>query len=1007
MHSFFLKMFYDKRDHDLISVVNSIHDSADSRALARKWYYPAFHPNGIRIMTEPRGIRAAYAVAHLLNSLEEGDVEDRIMALRLLRAEVLDTATGPMPKNTARVLLQLMKELIRAKGDQERQLSLAHDFRMAAFGKPLTIRRHLKEFRLLEMPEEWNQIAFDDHVHDANTKGRKTPTHLVMDAWIKGIRRLRVVQYHYIEPRIAAELFSAAKILEIDVRMGVEYYARYRNKYVQLVWVPRGFSDTQDYLCFLAEPAVVNMMEMGRAVSRHIRDEVMALLDRFNSEILHNINADLELEMPALSRGQFLKFVGVGQASVGHLSEFIQTQIEEALGLKLVSLKNNLDPADEQGRRKIQTWIDQADRFDIEDMVESFLASDRNQDILLPKSPQDNENLPELMRLSAPELLDRVTALRSGYRVTLNLVNLRADEVLELLYDGHGMITRLEIFNLKAYMQGDMAHLPAINTLQQTLNSGSIISLKHEVRDIISETTQYNDTDAKDRQIRLEAILNDLMTLKLYYQDTPLKSRIGSDSTGRTQKSYGMGLAVKETLPLRAQREIHHSAGHDTRRTLPLRMSVFPSKTYIPYHKDTPLHPLIYRMAYYIPGFHRLGFHMKLKWLVYSGATHMNDNGNIVTLGGLRSKQKLKLSLSDKVQKKGSRRFGWHYLDSRLKNILKVLGGLIPAFFTFALTKDFWVLAYLGAFIWFGITGVRNIIQSVLGGGGFKRSPMLRWNDYVSWDRLTDSLLFTGFSVPLLDYLVKTVALDRGFDITTTTHPVWLYVFMALANGLYLFTHNTFRGLPKVVAFGNLFRSILSIPVAIALNAVLFSILPVAGVLDANIVLQKWAAVISKASSDIVAGLLEGFVDRVTNIRLRIRDYSQKFGQILESYTKLELLFPDMKTFAVLSAPKDQKNKALAEVMELENILMLHALDLLYFWMYQPRATSGLEKFIASLSEDERHVFITSQFVLQRNREISQLFIDGILGDNFPAPLSFYLSCYPAYLKEIKKQGFT
>ena len=33
--------------------------------------------------------------------------------------------------------------------------------------------------------EDWNQIAFDDHVHDVNTKGRKSSTHLIMDAWIK------------------------------------------------------------------------------------------------------------------------------------------------------------------------------------------------------------------------------------------------------------------------------------------------------------------------------------------------------------------------------------------------------------------------------------------------------------------------------------------------------------------------------------------------------------------------------------------------------------------------------------------------------------------------------------------------------------------------------------------------------------------------------------------------------------------------------------------------------
>lgn len=58
------------------------------------------------------------------------------------------------------------------------------------------------------------------------------------------------------------------------------------------------------------------------------------------------------------------------------------------------------------------------------------------------------------------------------------------------------------------------------------------------------------------------------------------------------------------------------------------------------------------------------------------------------------------------------------YLNTALTNCLKILIGFIPAFLTFALTKDWWVLAYLGGPIWFAITGVRNIIQAVVGGEG-------------------------------------------------------------------------------------------------------------------------------------------------------------------------------------------------------------------------------------------------------------------------------------------------
>ena len=117
--------------------------------------------------------------------------------------------------NRARVLIQIVKDLIRAKGDEARQLELAHDFRAAALGKTRFLREQLNKYHLLEMPEEWNQVAFDDRVHDANSKGRKSATHLIMDAWVKGIRNLRVVYYDVLDPSVATELFASARILSL------------------------------------------------------------------------------------------------------------------------------------------------------------------------------------------------------------------------------------------------------------------------------------------------------------------------------------------------------------------------------------------------------------------------------------------------------------------------------------------------------------------------------------------------------------------------------------------------------------------------------------------------------------------------------------------------------------------------------------------------------------------------------------------------------------------------
>ena len=120
------------------------------------------------------------------------------------------------------------------------------------------------------MPEAWNQLTFDDQVHDIYTKGRKSPCHLIMDAWIKGIRRLRVIHYNYVEPRFVAELLLAAEIMGITLRIGIEFWARVRDRIAQLIWVPRGFADTQAFLCFLEEEPVAAFFSRARETIRYM-----------------------------------------------------------------------------------------------------------------------------------------------------------------------------------------------------------------------------------------------------------------------------------------------------------------------------------------------------------------------------------------------------------------------------------------------------------------------------------------------------------------------------------------------------------------------------------------------------------------------------------------------------------------------------------------------------------------------------------------------------------------
>ena len=994
------KILFDRQDHELLVIVNEVLGRDKSRGHLKNLLNPYLHPHGIKEMAASKGLRIAYAVIHLLNSLEVGEAEDRLRALRSLRDEVLYSAQTFLRRNTARVLLQIMKKLVQTRGDYRRQLELAHDFRMAASGKPRIVREQLRRYHLLEMPEEWNQIAIDDHVHDVNTKGRKSPTHLIMDAWIKGIRRLKVIYYNHVSPDVAGELLEAAGIMGIRVRIGVEFPARFYDRYVQFIWAPRGLIDAQDYLNFLKDEAVAAFMAEGQKISDYQRRYVMATLGEFNDRHRYAIEDAYGFTPPRLDREAFLSFVGAGQPSLLHLAEFAYATMLPVMRDHVAGLRKRYAQAAPEERDRMVAVVEELNRLDSEAIVERYLRPEKNPSIPDPHVPSDGEDAPNLLRLSPRELLERLGRLNAGYSITLSLGGLAVEDVIELLYDCQGLITHLEVFNLKDYMSGKVVHDALINDLQMAINEDKVIVLKRIIREAIGNVGEENQA----RVDALRNILQDISTFRSYYKGTLLKSRVGSDSSGRSHHLYGMGLAIRDTLPPRAQREVR-SASPSSRLTVPLHNTVYLRASYLPRTDSGRVAGALYRMAERIPGLRSIGKRRVDDWEIERYSTRIGAAGNVIVLGGFDEKDTNELFLEPPDVPKSQMAPSWRYVRSGLKNWLKVLIGFVPAFLTFYLTKDWWLLACFGAFIWFGITGARNIIQSVLGGGGIRRSPLLKWNDYVSWDRLADSLLFTGFSVPLLDYVVKTLLLDRLLNITTATSPVMLYTVIALANGLYLSAHNIFRGLPRGAAFANLFRTALSIPLAVAFSMVAGDILFASGIADVNAVLQKWAAVISKGASDCVAGLIEGIADRYNNIRTRIWDYRSKLAQLFDTYTDLELLFPEADVCEMLESPKKFVRAVKNRAPNFEKVIIINALDLLYFWMYQPRAGSALSAIVRGMSPEERRIFVRAQSVLAMDREISQLFVDGIVGRNFSKALSFYLDRSDEYLTVIQKMA--
>ena len=988
------RLCFDAGDYELLRIVNDVLARRGSSSLKRL-LAPYLHPHGIKEMAAPKGLRIAYAVIHLLGSLEAGMAGDRLTALRSLRDEVMAAAESGLEKNTARVLLQIMKELVRSRDTPRRQLELAHDFRSAVSGRPRVVRKLLAEYHLLEMPEEWNQIAFDDHVHDANTKGRKSPTHLIMDAWIKGIRRLTVIHYHFVRPETAAELLEAAAIMDMGVDIGIECLASHQGGHVKIVWTPRGFARPEDFSAFLKKPGMREFMREGFELSLRQQHYILSLLTAFNDRHRHTIRERYELPLEPLDPEEFLAFVGSGQASLLHLARFIHDALRPLLDARA---GETMDQAGPQGACP---YLAERDSLDVEAILDDYLSPAANPEIAPPEAALPGETLPPRLTISPAELTERISALHFHNKLALCTAEMALSDVLLVLFACRGEITDCDAFNLRVFETGGGDGGETLGLLS-IVNAGNVVALKR----LLTRTADTAEAEgAGEVAAALRALRQDVAAIAGAYRQRPLSARIGTDSTGQSTRCHGMGLVVADSLPARtrkrlARRERH--PGQSLRRAIPVGVTVTPRVSTLPDEFSSELSARFFRFLRGLPGLRLAGYRYVLDWVAQRFFKATPGTANIHTLGGIQQKASQRFLARAEALRRPLR-LSWRYLSGTLKNALKIGLGFSVAAASFASINSWWVLAWLGPFIWFGITGVRNVIQAVLGCGGLRRSPLLTWKDYVSFDRLADSLLYTGFSVPLLDIVVRTLLLGQGLGVTTSSNPLLLFACMAVANGLYLASHNLVRGLPKSAAVGNLFRSVLSIPLAFGLNQGLAWLLAHGGIIDPELALEPFAAIVSKFASDCVAAVIEGLADRAKYVRMRLRDYREKFKQLYDTYSLLELLFPSDDVAKLLETPKEFITSIGSQKGDLDKIVIVNALDFLYFWMYQPRARTVLARAMRSMSSEERRMFLLSQYVLLREREISRLFIEGLVGRKFAPALSFYLSHARRYLDDLQE----
>ncbi len=996
------KFFFDRQDYALITLVSKILTQKESSTTERI-FDANLHPHGIKTLMLSHEMRVAHAVARLLTSL--GDLDDatvasqkhnsyrRLSALRTLYDEVISSAQTLLRRNTARVLIQIMKDIVRSHGNIAQQLALAHDFRRAAHGSPRVIREQLHRYGLVEMPEDWSQLSFDHHVHDANTKGRKNPTQLIMDAWIKGIRHMTIIYYNYIEPHIAYEVLHAADIMGVDVLMGIEFTVPFGGKYIQIVWTARNFPDTDSFLRFLDEAPMRHLMRLGRETCAFRARAVYRALAHWNECHRPAIVRALPVgtELPPLQEQDFAQSVGGGQATPPHLSTYIFDHLQKHVALSALPQEwATLAAVAEQLHAKNT------------DSFWSRWAQER----CLGKNAEDAVPCPELMTLAPVALVDWLSSMHDTYFLVLNLTNLTAENVLELLWHCRGLITHLEIFNFQAWEEERLTHLAEITEFLHVLNGRSLPRLKYFVLNLLKRVeAEEGGVRQSERCMLLREILQNIQILRNYYATTPLRTRMGTDATSSVAAHRDMGLVIPETLPTQAQRtlEAWHAKGGamPVADYIPLHIEVHYQVRYSP-RRLVPQKSFLTRFLRALPWSKYYGFRKEQEWHTHSSQCtfHPDDidrkQSNVSLLSPAAALAEAARCRAARARD-STRRCA--FLNTRVANMLKVLAGFVPASIAFHYTQSWWFLAWFGPVIWFAITGGRNILQAVMAGGG--RSTLLRWKDYVSWSRLCDSLMYTGFSVPLLEWGVRIWLLEKSLGYTVAEQTVMVYTIMAVVNGLYISWHNFVRGLPKEAIIGNLFRSALAIPLSMLYNGLVLEALHIFNVANPQALLQTSAAIISKMASDTVAGIIEGHADRSANRRVRYWDYEGKLQQIFQTYVQLELLFPEEDIVALLSKPRQLLKRLGEQHRALKIAIIINALDLMYFWLYLPRGQDVFRRLLRKMSKEERVIIGRFQLVLLQEREVSQLFVDGMAGRNFAVALSLYLDKYQGYLKSV------
>ncbi len=735
----------------LLRLLNTRIDSPESIA-----ELPTSHPGGFIRELKKRRITIVESYLIILRYLESEHHRERINALRLLEEQTFHSKSLTMPLNTARVQLALMKEAIKNRDNKRRQLELLEDFTISAYGQPSAIRGYLDELGIIELPESGLPLAemrmgWDLHVHDNSSFGRKTPSQLVIDAFIKGISEITVA-FSVLSNRAAIEeVLEAGAILGVRVNIGVELSAEAAERRFHFMFLLPPVRDTRELSEFVdRNRETLRWFAEGLAATQRNRLRgVRALVHNFNVVFLPELNRGYPESsvyyLPPLDLSEVDEIAPLDVLNRLHLGELLYRELKPVL-LKRVLLAKSLrqEASNQLLRGEISQW-------DFNNLSSRYLELRRtyvelNSESLRAKffSNLDLSDYPTAFE-DLEGVARRLKATGGRIKV-LHPLEHGLDRAYELLLTAHQSVDFVEIYNMYDSINRSIDDILRFTGFLNALNNGQL----EGVRPFLVG----HDLSRIER--RIPAAVRAIA-------EKPLVPVCGSDSTGRSRTIPGMGFIYADDI-----------VGRNRRR-------------YLDRHFALP--DLVSRSI-------EAGGRLRAE--ESPGARH----AAIISMGKATKGTPNKVGDEHETTPIPLAR-ALRYLNAWLKNFLYVGVGFLIAYL--ALGLDY-------SLLWLGITAVRHVVVDLLAGRG---SHVREWHwRAVDYRNMSRSLFWTGLSVPLLALAKAGFDLIWPFPPAGLWHSFAKFFVISFVNGLYLYAHNTLRGFDKTVAKANFFRSIFSWPFA-------------------------------------------------------------------------------------------------------------------------------------------------------------------------------------------------